>query len=241
MHTTMRLLILIFVVFMLVTTPACIMHSPTAQTPQAESIEAISPVLLVRVSPGYPREAVLNDVEGLVVLSFEIDPKGRTQDIRVETSEPPGVFDESAVQAVSRWLYKPSSFPIGQRHTMRIDFLLDSEKPMAYRSDPVVPLYAISDADTQPQFITRINPTYPNRAMAQKVSGSVTIEFTIHPDGRVYDPTVIDSRPEGVFDTHALNAVHQWTFIPATKNGQAVAVRATQTIDFKPTTNPEVP
>ncbi len=60
------------------------------------------------VPPPYPREAALNGIEGWVRVSVEIDAHGRVGDVRVLKSEPRGVFDQAAVQAVRRWSWKPA-------------------------------------------------------------------------------------------------------------------------------------
>ena len=38
-----------------------------------------------------------------------MDVEGKTQNVRVESSEPPGVFDKAAMSAVRRWRYEPAS------------------------------------------------------------------------------------------------------------------------------------
>lgn len=55
----------------------------------------------------YPPEARAKGVEGYVIVSYDVDADGRVQNARVVDSSPPGVFDESAVQAVSRWRFRP--------------------------------------------------------------------------------------------------------------------------------------
>ncbi len=55
----------------------------------------------------YPPQARQQGVEGYVSVRYDVDVDGRVQNARVAESSPPGVFDESAVQAVSRWRFKP--------------------------------------------------------------------------------------------------------------------------------------
>lgn len=62
---------------------------------------------LVRVNPEYPRRALQRGIEGWVQMQFTITAAGTVKDIKVVDSEPKKVFDEPAMQAVSRWRYNP--------------------------------------------------------------------------------------------------------------------------------------
>lgn len=56
----------------------------------------------------YPPKARAAGIEGYVVVRYDVDAEGRVQNVRVTASEPPDVFDEAAVQAVSRWRFTPA-------------------------------------------------------------------------------------------------------------------------------------
>lgn len=60
--------------------------------------------------------------------------------------------------------------------------------------------------------LTRIEPFYPPQAAAQKLEGSVTLEYGIKADGTVTDVKVVDSMPKGVFDRNAKIALRQWVY-----------------------------
>ena len=60
-----------------------------------------------RVPPIYPEKAAKNDLEGFVVLSFDITETGTTDNVKVVKSQPTGVFDKSAKVALKQWEYKP--------------------------------------------------------------------------------------------------------------------------------------
>ena len=62
--------------------------------------------------------------------------------------------------------------------------------------------------------------------------GSVTIEATIGPDGKVMDAKVVRSVP--LLDQAALDAVQQWEYTPTLLNGVPVPVVVTVTINFTP-------
>ena len=66
------------------------------------------PVPLVRVSPQYPARAMQRGIEGWVQLRFTVSTAGTVKDVEVEKAEPPNYFEQAAVNAVSRYKYKPS-------------------------------------------------------------------------------------------------------------------------------------
>ena len=59
-----------------------------------------------RVEPHYPQIAVNNQLEGSVILRFDINKKVLTDNIEVVQSFPEGIFDKSAVEALSQWEYQ---------------------------------------------------------------------------------------------------------------------------------------
>ena len=62
---------------------------------------------IVRVLPRYPSRALSRGREGWVLLEFSIDKIGQAMDPVVIDSDPPGVFDRSAMNAVKKWKYRP--------------------------------------------------------------------------------------------------------------------------------------
>lgn len=65
------------------------------------------PIPSVRVEPNYPPRAIQRGIEGYVDLMFDISAAGSTENIRIIRSKPSGIFDRSAVKAISKWKYQP--------------------------------------------------------------------------------------------------------------------------------------
>lgn len=59
-----------------------------------------------------------------------------------------------------------------------------------------------------------VAPEYPERALAQRISGSVTIEFVVGTDGETRDVRVVAAEPVGTFDRVAVSAVKRWRYAP---------------------------
>jgi len=79
----------------------------------------------------------------------------------------------------------------------------------------------------------QVSPKYPKRALRRRQKGWVKVQFIITASGKVKSPFVVSSKPSGVFDKAALKAIRRWKFKAKIVNGQAVAQRAVQTIQFK--------
>lgn len=78
---------------------------------------------IVRIEPEYPKHAAEENIEGSVVLSFNVDKNGATKNIKVIASEPQGVFDRSAKKALAQWQYTSSNDSTHQ-HLVQLDFAM---------------------------------------------------------------------------------------------------------------------
>lgn len=65
---------------------------------------------LTRTAVEFPRRARARDIEGYVVISLLIDRTGKVTTAKVIESEPAGVFEEKALQAIRRWLFEPARY-----------------------------------------------------------------------------------------------------------------------------------
>ncbi|SEL70939.1 TonB family C-terminal domain-containing protein [Pseudoxanthomonas sp. GM95] len=75
-------------------------------------------------------------------------------------------------------------------------------------------------------------PLYPVDAAQNGVTGHVVLLVDVAADGHVVDATVSQAEPAGVFEAAALQAVRNWMFNPAMKDGKHVAGRVRVPIDF---------
>lgn len=58
--------------------------------------------------PPYPASARAQGLEGLVILSVQVDSRGRAGEVRVMTSSGARILDDSAVAAVKTWTFVPA-------------------------------------------------------------------------------------------------------------------------------------
>ena len=72
----------------------------------------------------------------------------------------------------------------------------------------------IADLQSKLKRIRKVDPEYPERALSQRISGSVTLEFTVSKEGEPRDIRVVSAEPAGTFDRAALAAVKRWRYEP---------------------------
>lgn len=104
---------------------------PSAPPPPAPAPGAAGPVvspavLISRVDPAYPPQAIHMQAEGSVVLEVAIDETGRVTDAQVVRGLAFGL-SEAAAAAVREWRYRPAQGPDGpipSRKAVRILFTL---------------------------------------------------------------------------------------------------------------------
>jgi TonB family protein len=78
-----------------------------------------------------------------------------------------------------------------------------------------------------------VPPEFPAKALSQRVSGSVTIEYIVDTNGDPRDVRVVEATPPGVFDHAAINAVKHWHYEPVVANGVPVEVPVRTAIRFE--------
>ena len=66
------------------------------------------PEWLSGFDPIYPAQAKASGVQGYVVVQYGVSEAGDVLDPQVVESQPPGVFDASALAAVQSWRYRPA-------------------------------------------------------------------------------------------------------------------------------------
>ena len=79
--------------------------------------------------------------------------------------------------------------------------------------------------------IMRIEPLYPIQAAEQGISGSVVLKYDISPAGKTQNVSVVNAKPERVFDKEAKKALMQWQYKPSNSGFKDVLVQLDFAID----------
>ncbi len=102
---------------------------------------------------------------------------------------------------------------------------LPSEAP-----PPPARVVRIGGQIAQPKLLRRIEPKYPDLAVASRVSAMVILEAEV--DTRGYVRTVKVLRGHPLFDQASLDAVKQWRYQPLLLNGEPTGFILTVTLTF---------
>jgi TonB family protein len=84
---------------------------------------------------------------------------------------------------------------------------------------------------TAPTLLREVRPTYTQEARRRGIEGDVTLQIVVRRDGSISDVRVVRSLGAGL-DEKAVEAVRQWKFGPATRQGQPVDVLVNVSVAF---------
>jgi len=83
-----------------------------------------------------------------------------------------------------------------------------------------------------PQLLREVRPAYTDDARRRGIEGDVVLEIVVGRDGRVASLRVKSGLGAGL-DQRAIEAVRQWRFSPARRQGQPVEVVVEVSVEFK--------
>jgi len=99
--------------------------------------------------------------------------------------------------------------------------------------DPIaVPEPIFIKAKRDPKYAGRFQPDYPGRLLRQEVEGKVRLRFLIGSNGRVKSVKILSSSHPLFASAAEKQALKQWRFIPATRDGITVEEWQTITVSF---------
>jgi TonB family protein len=183
--------------------------------------------------PLYSDEARSLGVEGKVVLEVTVGVDGKAREPRVIQGLGSGL-DQNALVAVRDWHFVPGTRngrPVESPVRIDVEFSLRTAElnesianDMATRIGPDV---------TPPQVVHRSDPVYPANAGSAEPGGAVVLDAIIPEDGIPRVIRVIRSL-DWQFDESAINALKQWRFSPAMKDGNPAKVRMNVAVEFTP-------
>ena len=85
---------------------------------------------LMRITPQYPRNAARDRIEGWVEFKITINPDGTVKSATPIKSQPRGVFESAAMQAILKWKFKPKVVDgkgVEATGIQRLNFTLEAE------------------------------------------------------------------------------------------------------------------
>lgn len=97
--------------------------APSVSAPLADDSDAFEPLL--RWSPEYPAQAETQGIEGHVTIEFDVTAEGSVENLSVVESQPAGLFDDAALDAVRRWRYPSAPDRDAIHISERLEFSID--------------------------------------------------------------------------------------------------------------------
>jgi TonB family protein len=91
------------------------------------AIERLAKVVK-KVDPRFPQNAREKNISGSVLIEVSVSSGGQPVKLRVLDSQPPGVFDSSAVEALRAWVFEPAmnrGQPVASTVMQRLRFDLE--------------------------------------------------------------------------------------------------------------------
>lgn len=82
--------------------------------------------------------------------------------------------------------------------------------------------FVLADGEMMP--LVNVVPTYPSRALQNRIEGWAQVRFTVTETGNVRDISIIDAEPERVFDRASIQAAEKFRYQPRVVDGVAVEV-----------------
>ena len=89
-----------------------------------------------------------------------------------------------------------------------------------------------SDEQTPPRLLSNRPPTYPARAVGERLEGTVMLRVSITAEGSVGALEVFATSGHPILDAAAARAVRGWRFVPANRNGRSVSTTVRLPVRF---------
>jgi len=93
-------------------------------------------------------------------------------------------------------------------------------------------VFQVGGGVAPPRCIKQTEPEFSEEARKAKHQGTVVVRATVGADGKIHNPHVVRSLGLGL-DEKAIEAVNQWLFEPAVKDGRKVAVYVDIEVNFR--------
>jgi TonB family protein len=209
-----------------------------------------------KVEPKYPKEGLEKKIQGTVILHGTIAKDGSVSSLSTVSGDP--VLAQAVIDAARKWRYEPyelNQVRVETQIAITVTFRIDDagvamatpmEAVRSFQAEDSIPKpSAVQAGETYDGPVIKIGSgVSPPRAISSpslsqsspsftkvKFEGTSVLQLVVGPDGRPYNIKVI--RPLGMgLDQKAVEAVSQWKFQPATKDGKPVAVLINVEVQF---------
>ena len=195
-------------------TPAPVTAPSAEVEPSADATDqqsSATPAISSKAPSASPEPASKKpDTSPILVKSNSSRVKTRTQ---AEESEPP----------------LPGALAVASASDSNLSGLMSTTSPTLAK--PSLATLRISQGVSQGLLIKRVQPKYPQAALAAHTQGAVQIDATINKEGNVTNLKVVRGDP--ALARAAMDAVRQWRYKPYYLDGDPVEIETQITVNFK--------
>ena len=153
----------------------------------------IAPKAVDRTIPPYPMAAEHAGVIGYCAVEFTIAPDGAVSDAKVVAAYPSGMFEQSTLGAVKKWVFEPARFA----------------------GDPVA-------TKVHYNFNFRFKDVPEKENHYLKAGDWIKLDFTLLANGHTSDVVVVDQSSPDLPRRKAVDQIKGTIFEPIMKNGHAI-------------------
>jgi TonB family protein len=200
------------------------------------------PIVITQSDLDYPYETRKKKISGTCLISFTVDTDGIPRSVHVVKGLEPSL-DANAVQSIETWRFKPArkdgKTPVPFDLTAEVSFrLLDKHKSggviaiLARPGDPGTLLSSDGSRVIPLIPIKQIAPEYPSDEKRHRINGDCTLGMIVDSEGVPQNVHIVKSLGPA-FDESALEAVKQWRYKPALKDGVPVSVETQVIVKFE--------
>jgi TonB family protein len=205
-------------------------------------------VLIHAVNAKFPPQASPKKKRGDIVLHATVAADGIVKDVTVVSGDP--VLVGPAMDAARQYQFAPciqDGSPVESQTTITVRYDLrqgafypedaSSNLPREPQEDVIQEiergeLFQLRDGVTFPKALHVVNPVYSDAARKSKFEGYVSLGVVVGTDGKPRSVWVVRVLGEGL-DENTIEAVRQWIFTPATKEGKPVPILINVALDFR--------
>lgn len=192
----------------------------------AQAARGIKKVARAYFEMGKSAEAAGNrdKARGYYQKALDIDPQlGEAQAALSPPAKPPGETVSLKQPAIAKGLVEAPSAPDTDLPRARPQGPVPSE--VAVQRPKPGKVYEMTQVSVKPEAVRQVAPIYPENARRRRLEDIIVLRVLVSEGGDVLDTQVLrGARVDAQFEKAASEAVRQWRFKPAQKDGRPVSV-----------------
>ena len=200
----------------------------------------------------YPAEAVKNNIQGRVILSFVVEKDGSVSNMQILQTPDRSLSAEAlrVIEASPKWTPgEQRGQKVRMKYTLPVDFRMgataqaelqdgsiretgEKEDDQPFLIAETMPSFQGGDLNTFRTWVQQ-NVKFPQIALENGIQGRVVLSFVIEKDGRLTNIQVLQTPDRSLSEEaiRVLNKSPKWS--PGKQRNQAVRVKYTLPVDFR--------